>query len=105
MLKREYPKREEVQREGRERAIRYLALSVVILIVAQLMTISTISYCFLPDKGYPRACRAIPGYGAAVDRGDQQLKVFTEITGQTTENRKKIDELQRQIDQLKNNGK
>lgn len=105
MLKKDYPKRDEVARDGRERALRYLALSVVILLIAQIMTITTISYCFLPKNGYPQTCRAIPGYGNAVDRGEKRVQILTEITGQATENRKKIDELQREIDQLKNNGK
>lgn len=98
----EYPKRDEVRREGRERALRFLALSVVILLVSQCLTVTLISHCFLGDTTRVQApCGAIPGYAEKVDESNKTMTEFYRLINQIEENRKDVAELQLEIEKIK----
>lgn len=106
ILAQEYPKRAEVASEGRRRALRYLGATLAILMLAQFMTITTISYCFLGNNiEIPAACKLIPGYTQAVERGTGQLETFYYLQEQTSSNRAKIAELELEIEKIKQQNK
>jgi hypothetical protein len=111
-----YAPREEVAREGRRRAWRFLALAIVIIIVSQGMSMTTISYCFLnPNNqtGSSRVCSLMPGYGQALEQGNARLARFSQLldgveatSARSEDNKKRLDDIERRLDALeaKKNG-
>lgn len=102
LLERDYPSRDEVKREGRQRALRYLAASVVLLLVSQFLTIILISHCFLGDTTRVREpCGIIPGYSQKVDESNKTLADLYGTLNQIEENRKAVKELELEIEKIK----
>jgi len=108
-----YAPRDEVTREGRKRAWRFLGISIVIVLISQLLTITTISYCFLNANGHGGpACSVMPGYSRAIEQSDIRLARFErlldgiEATQQDVkDNDKDIADINRRLDALeKKNG-
>jgi hypothetical protein len=100
-----YAPRAEVTREGRRRAWRFLGISVIIVLISQMLTITTISYCFLSANGHGGpACSIMPGYSRAIDQSDIRLSRFEAILDgiETTQsnvkgNDARIDDLDRRL--------
>lgn len=106
VLARDYPKREEVTSESRRRAIKYMAASVAILLLAQIMTITTISSCFLGDvSNPPGACKLIPKYSGSVKQSNQTMNEFLRLRAESAENRAKVAQLELEVERLKNKSK
>lgn len=100
-LSREYPKRSEVRREGRKRAYQFFATAMIAVIIAQIFTISTISYCFLGPTGTKHsACSIIPGYDTALSVGAERLKRFELLITQIEKNRQEIKILKMEVAEL-----
>jgi hypothetical protein len=107
----QFPDREEVKHEGRSRMIKALVFGVVLILVAQLLTLMTVSYCFLtPQPGDPHRvlCSAIPGYNKALDDGQTRLDRFQLLLGQIALNKKlnreqdiRLEILEQQLADLK----
>lgn len=103
-----YAPREEVKRESRRRAWRFLGFAVIFILLAQAMTMSTISYCFLSATNQrSHFCHLMPGYGQAVDQSNIRLARFEKIlnsieaTNATAEeNRKKVAEIDQRLSKL-----
>jgi hypothetical protein len=97
-LEKDYPRREEVKHEGRKRMFKALAFGVVLILIAQLITISTISYCFLsPNLEEHRGCSIIPGYEDANTLGKERLERFLLLIEQIEKNEQEIAELKEQV--------
>lgn len=105
-----YAPREEVKRESRRRAWRFLGFAVVFILIAQMLTMSTISYCFL-DSGRQSAdskfCSLMPGYDQAVSQGADRIARFESLlTGieetnqQAKDNKKRLDDIERRLSKL-----
>lgn len=69
LIEREYPSRREVERRfiSRESQEKRVAVAVVLIVLAAMvsfvMTVSTVSGCFLgEDDGRPGVCEILPGY-------------------------------------------
>lgn len=93
-LKKNYPDREEVRRQGRQRAMQFLAFGLVLVVIANLVTISLVSYCFLAPSGtIHQGCRAMPGYSRTVDEGQARLARFELLIGQIQKNKMEIHNL------------
>lgn len=108
-----YAPREEINREGRRRAWRFLGISIVIILISQFLTMTTISYCFLNANGHGgAACSAMPGYAQAIQQSDIRLQRFEalldgiEATQQNVKsNDKDIADINRRLEALeKKNG-
>jgi hypothetical protein len=92
-----YPKRSEVRQDGRKRAGKVLGFGLVLVIVANLITIQTISYCFLNTTVQRhKICSYIPGYDNALAEGDRRLARFQLLISQIEKNRKEIENLKKQ---------
>lgn len=101
-----YAPRDEVRREGRSRAWRFLAFAVAIVIVAQAMTMTTISYCFLDaNNRHKPLCDAMPGYAQSVDQNEIRLGRFEKVLGAIESNGKRIDDIERRLDALEKRSK
>lgn len=108
MLGREYPKRTEMRRTLRNRGINYLLVVLLILLIAQAMTATTISHCFLNadvSQRAPFGCSAMPGYDQAVEQNQTRLSRFFELSNQIESNRLKITELELELEKLKQKNK
>ena len=104
-LSRDYPTKEQVQHEGRLRAAKMLGFGIVIIIAANLLTIQTISYCFLSPIGTNHsACNYIPGYENTLKTGNERLARFNLLLEQIKTNQEDIKELQQQVNTLKGQG-
>ena len=100
-LSKDYPSREEVRHEGRIRMFKSLAFGICIIIVANLLTLQTISYCFLAPSGTVHSeCNFIPGYKSTVEVGNQRLARFELLLTQIEENQRAIIDLQTRLDKL-----
>lgn len=109
-----YAPRDEVRREGKRRAWRFLAVAVVIVLVSQGMTMLTISYCFLnPSSQNSKFCGIMPGYGSAVQQGNERLSRFEKVldgiestNNNVQKNDKRLDDIERRLNALeaKKNG-
>jgi hypothetical protein len=103
-----YAPREEVKRESRRRAWRFLASAVALVIVAQMMTMMTISYCFLnASNQQSHFCHLMPGYGQVVEQNSVRLSRFEKIldsidqTNKTAiENQQKVADIDRRLKKL-----
>lgn len=106
-----YAPRDEVRREGRRRAWRFLALAVVVVLISQGLTMATISYCFLsPTNQTSHFCGLMPGYGKAVETSNARVgrfeKLLDGIEGtqrDVARNDKRLDEIERRLDKLEAN--
>jgi predicted nucleic acid-binding Zn-ribbon protein len=106
--------RNEITRESRHRAWRFLAVAVVIILVSQGMTMATISYCFLsPTTQTSHFCGLMPGYGKAVETSNARLDRFEKLLDgiegtqeNVAQNDKRLDDIERRLDKLeaKKNG-
>jgi hypothetical protein len=96
-----YAPRAEVTREGRRRAWRFLALAIVIILISQMMTMTTISYCFLSANvhGGP-FCSAMPGYSQAIDQNSIRLARFEALLDGIEATQKNVKANDAQIDDL-----
>lgn len=109
-----YAPREEVRRESRHRAWRFLAIAVVIILVSQGLSMLTISYCFLnPSSQNSKFCGLMPGYGTAVQQSNQRLGRFEKVldgieatNANVQNNDKRLDDIERRLHALeaKKNG-
>lgn len=98
----EYPRRQEVAKDGRKRALGTLAFGVVLILFAQLLTITTVSYCFLAPSGTTHSvCNLMPGYENTVKTGKVRLQRFDLLIKQIEQNQKDIAELKAQVSTLK----
>lgn len=87
----EFPRRDEVTREGRTRAWRFLGFAVAIVLASQLVTVSMVSYCFLDTDNSPKAsCNIMPGYHDAVSEGDARLARFDALLVSIENNQRNI---------------
>jgi hypothetical protein len=109
-----FPTRTEVKSEGRKRAWKMLGFGVLLIIVAQLLTVNTISYCFLQpiDAAGHEACRVMPGYTATQMEGRERLARFELLLEQIEKNKKinreqdiQIQILEARLKELKNEQK
>ncbi len=94
-LMKKFPDREEVKREGRKRTVKALLFGVVLILIAQLLTLGTVSYCFLtpqPGQSHRPYCSNIPGYDRAIEDGNARLARFQLLLTQIEENQTEIDE-------------
>jgi hypothetical protein len=99
-----YPTKEEVQHEGRVRAFKTLVFGVMIIILANLFTIQTISYCFLNSAGtIHTSCKYIPGYENAIVTGNERLARFNLLLEQIATNQQDIINLQKRVTSLEKN--
>jgi hypothetical protein len=97
-LRSEYPTREEVQYESRKRALKTLAFGIVIIVLANLLTIQTISYCFLSPTGETHGvCNHIPGYEATLEVGNERLARFNLLLEQIANNQETIVDLEERV--------
>lgn len=102
MLNEEYPKRVEVRAVMRRKTISYGLTILMVLVAAQIMTMTTVGHCFLISTANPPfGCTLIPGYSAALKQGDERLRRFYEISENIEDNRVKIAELELEIEKLK----
>ena len=101
-LKNDYPKRVEVRRARRN----FAGAVILALLLSYFATINTVSYCFLSGKANSDQsfCHIFPGYTESQDRNKDILNLFNEIVDTTHKNRTKIDDMQKQINDLKNGG-
>jgi hypothetical protein len=105
LIQREYPNREEVEKRftkkktSQRRWFLVLALIPIMLVVSLFGSAATVSYCFLSEGGYehPGACGVIPGYNEAVDANDVLIKQFEQLIATTETNKKRINNLERQM--------
>ena len=96
-----YAPRDEVTREGRRRAWRFLGLAVVIILVSQALTTTMVSTCFLSVTGHtPVACRIIPGYGKAMEQSNARLSRFETILDGIEGTNKRVDDIDRRLKAL-----
>lgn len=96
-----YAPREEVRRDSRQRAWRFFGFAVVVIVLAQLLSMSTISYCFLNTSSQNKPmCSVMPGYNAALRDGEVRLARFELLTTTIDRNRLQIAELQARVDKL-----
>lgn len=101
LLTKEYPKRTEVKEDGRQKVRQLIAFTIVTLFIAQLMTMTTISTCFLNASGKaPSACNAMPGYRGAVEQGQVRLNRFYELANSIEENKARSEEAKARVTQL-----
>lgn len=97
-----YAPRAEVQRDSRQRAWKFFGFAVAVIILAQILSMSTISYCFLDaDANRRPACGIMPGYNEALDQGQIRLQRFELLVTTLEKNRLEIDKLNREIALLK----
>lgn len=100
-LSRDYPNRDEVKAQGRKRAFKTFAFGVIIIVFANLLTLETVSYCFLNPAGTVRSnCNYIPGYQNTVETGNVRLKKFNLLLKQIVTNENSILDLQRRMARL-----
>lgn len=96
-----YAPREEVVRDSKLRAWRFLAFAVAIILITQAMTMTTISYCFLDANGDARPfCSTMPGYSEAVQQNDVRLDRFERLLGGIENSQNQLDDIDRRLDQL-----
>lgn len=100
-LRTDYLNKHEVKKEGRSRMYKALAFGVVLILIAQVITISTISYCFLgPSGSVHTSCRIMPGYSAAIDLGNERLARFELLITQIQKNQLQINKLELEVAEL-----
>jgi uncharacterized protein involved in exopolysaccharide biosynthesis len=107
-----YAPRAEVKREGQRRAWRFLGFAVAIVIVAQGLSMTTISYCFLSASNQTsHYCRLMPGYGRALDQSTERLDRFNRILDglegtatQAEANQRKLEDIDRRLKALEEQG-
>lgn len=96
-----YAPRDEVTREGRRRAWRFLSISIIIVLISQLLTITTISYCFLNANGHGgSACSIMPGYSRAIEQNDIRLARFEALLDGIEATQKNVKGNDARIDDL-----
>jgi hypothetical protein len=104
-LKNDYPTKEEVKNEGRKRAAKSLAFAFCIIIASNLLTIQTVSYCFLSPVGTVHTtCNYIPGYENTTKEGNARLQRFNLLLEQISTNQRSIIDLQHRIKVLEGQG-
>lgn len=100
LIAREYPRREEIEQNfinkklGNVRWIILLLILPVGFLISSLVTISTVSTCFLEEAPTPGLCRIIPHYQEAMNRNNEVLLEFERLRAVTEENRLRILELE-----------
>lgn len=101
LLTKDYPKRAEVREDGRQKVRQLIVFTLVTLLLAQLMTMTTISTCFLnaSDRA-PSACNAMPGYRGAVEQGQIRLQRFYELANSIEENKVRSEEAKAKVAEL-----
>ncbi len=97
-----YSPREEVRKDGRKRAWRFFASAMGAVLVAQALTMSTISYCFLDASAtYHPACSIMPGYTESYEQNQIRLARFNLLLEQIDVNRQDIKRQDLEIEVLK----
>lgn len=98
----QYPKREEVKHESRKRAFRFFGTAMVVILISQLLTMTTISYCFLsPMQNSGRtACSIMPGYDNAIQVGRERQARFELVMSEIELNEARISEIHARLDEL-----
>lgn len=102
-----YPPRDEVRRDGRRRGWRFLGFAIAIILAAQLMTMTTISYCFLDasgEGGRHGACDVLPGYSEAMQQNEIRLARFEMLLTTIEKNKAEIARLNAEVEQIKKEG-
>lgn len=102
-VEREYPKRKEVEdtyatkKEARARRNSFILLSIVGLIGSFIVTVSTLTTCFLDeDSNPPAACNLIPDYTEATERDDTLIAEFRRIQSDLARHERELNRLQDQ---------
>jgi hypothetical protein len=108
----EYPKRDEVEstfatkKESKRRAFRVLMLGLVMmfisLFVSYLVTVSTISTCFLTNSARTgdgvAACHWLPGYPETQRDSRVRLDQFMKLLEVPPQNDARLDRIERELD-------
>lgn len=99
-LKEDYPKRTEIK-QARLFAALYVVIGLVVsAIVGGLLTVVTVSGCFLSkqalDGNANPLCATLPGYTVAQERNHQTRERFEHVLDQIDKNAREIKQLQRQ---------
>lgn len=96
-----YAPREEVKTDSRRRAWRFLGFSVVIVLLAQMLSMTTISYCFLDANADRKPlCGVMPGYNEALAQGEVRLQRFELLVTTIEKNRVEIEKLNEEVADL-----
>ncbi len=104
-LREDYPTKTEVRHEGRMRVLKSLVFGICIVVAANLVTIQTISYCFLAPAGETRPrCNLIPGYKSTQEVGNERLARFELLLNQIETNQNAIMDLQERVGELERQG-
>lgn len=100
-----YAPREEVRSESRKRAFRFLGMALVIIVIAQLLTMMTISRCFLSiSEDRSMYCSLMPGYNEAVAQGEVRIDQFEVLLSTIQQNQEDINRLEAEIKKLREEG-
>jgi hypothetical protein len=107
-----YAPRTEVRSTLRSSAWRFFALAVVVILISQVLTMTTISYCFLNANSNARAaCTVMPGYGEAVRQNNVRLSRFDLLLGglertnnTAAQNDERLDKLEKRLEDLEKQG-
>lgn len=97
----DFPRREEVRKESRARAWRFLAFAVSIVLASQLITMTLVSYCFLDANSASKpTCNVMPGYHEAMEQNDIRLARFDLLLRTIESNQNSISATQLEIQSL-----
>lgn len=104
-LDREYPKRAEIKKARTNFAIAIIIGLLLSGFISSVVTIGTVSGCFLSksavDGHAPHICSVMPGYDATQDRARRSTDKFTELFQTTDTNEQRIDRLEMDLEKLK----
>jgi hypothetical protein len=109
----QYPKRTEVERkfatkhESKQRAKRYLvlglAMTLISLVVAYFVTISTVVVCFISDDARsgaaPQVCHRLPGYSETQEESQELRKRLIDLLEKPDENSERLDKIENELAQ------
>lgn len=104
LLEEQYPKRGEVNEkyenlryEAKWRWITFFAVLPLALVISSLVTIATVSVCFLGTAPFPKACNIIPQYSEAQERRDRNTAIVEEFYDITDNNSERIKRLENEV--------
>lgn len=101
-----YAPREEVTRESRKRAWRFLSAALVCILISQGLTLMTISYCFLDASNSTKSvCKVIPGYGEALEQNAVRLERFGSMLDVVEDSHDRIDSIEERLARLERESK
>lgn len=100
-LRNDYPKRIEIRRDRFRFAVYVLVGLVVSAVIGGLMTIVTVSGCFLSRtaiEGHANAvCGIMPGYTTAQERNARTTERFMQLLQDIEKNKRQIRQLQHKV--------